>query len=85
MDVQWRKASRSSEQGDLCVEVADVPGLVAAQWRKASRSSEKGDLCVEVANVPGTVAVRDSVDPDGPKILVGRADFHRFADAIKSL
>ncbi|WP_083982081.1 DUF397 domain-containing protein [Actinomadura hibisca] len=54
-------------------------------WRKATRSSADGDNCVEVAAASGTVAMRDSKDPSGPKLLVNRTDFRRFADTIKSL
>jgi Domain of unknown function (DUF397) len=39
-DTEWRKASRSADQGN-CVEVA--------AWRKARRSGENGGACVEVA------------------------------------
>ncbi|MDL4774982.1 MULTISPECIES: DUF397 domain-containing protein [Thermomonosporaceae] len=59
--------------------------LSKAAWRKASHSSDQGDVCVELASVRGTVAIRDSQDPNGPKILVNRQDFQRFASAIKSL
>ncbi|MFC9970186.1 DUF397 domain-containing protein [Spirillospora sp. NPDC127200] len=59
--------------------------LSNAEWRKSRRSSEQGDQCVEVATIPGTVAVRDSKDPDGPKLLVSCDDFQRFANAIKIL
>lgn len=44
MDVtgaEWRKASRSGENGGDCVEIAPL-------WRKARRSAEQGE-CVEVA------------------------------------
>lgn len=44
-------------------------------WRKASRSGGTGGECVELASAPGTVAVRDSKDPDGPKLVVGREEF----------
>lgn len=44
--------------------------LSTAVWRKASRSSNNGGNCVEVARVGDVVAVRDSKDPDGPKLLI---------------
>lgn len=59
--------------------------LSNAVWRKASRSHPDGDACVELASVPGTVAIRDSKDPDGPKLLIGRPGFRRFTSVIKSL
>ncbi|MQY06995.1 DUF397 domain-containing protein [Actinomadura macrotermitis] len=54
-------------------------------WRKASRSGDNGGNCIEVAAVPSTVAIRDSKDPEGPKLLVAPQDFQRFANAIKGL
>jgi hypothetical protein len=49
--------------------------LSKARWRKASRSSASGSDCVEVAGLPGLIAVRDSKDPDGPKLLLDRSAF----------
>ncbi|TMR05423.1 DUF397 domain-containing protein [Actinomadura soli] len=55
------------------------------EWRKARRSTNNGGNCVELASFPGTVAVRDSKDPDGPKLLVSRREFRRLAEVIKSI
>ncbi|POM25848.1 hypothetical protein BTM25_02310 [Actinomadura rubteroloni] len=55
------------------------------RWRKSSRSGQNGDHCIELATVPGTVAVRDSKDPEGPKLLVDRAEFRHFAAAIRAI
>ncbi|MEV0406354.1 DUF397 domain-containing protein [Actinoallomurus sp. NPDC050550] len=38
---QWRKSSRSTDNGGACVEIA--------VWRKASHSGDNGGNCVEVA------------------------------------
>ncbi|MFC5747069.1 DUF397 domain-containing protein [Actinomadura rugatobispora] len=56
-----------------------------AVWRKTSRSNESGDNCVELAGFLNVVSFRDSKDPDGPKMLVSRRDFRRFAEALKSM
>ena len=49
--------------------------LERAQWSKSSYSSANG-ACAEVAkNLPGIVAIRDSKDPDGPKLLISPADW----------
>jgi hypothetical protein len=53
-------------------------------WRKASRSYDDGDQCVEIASVAEVVAIRDSKDPDGPKVTMSRQDFRRFANALKN-
>jgi len=54
-------------------------------WRKASRSSSNGGNCVEVArNLPGSVAVRDSKNPDGPKLVIPAADWQAFTASVKA-
>jgi hypothetical protein len=40
-NAEWRKSSRSGDNGGACVEVAT--------WRKSSRSGDNGGQCVEVA------------------------------------
>ncbi|MEU8800901.1 DUF397 domain-containing protein [Spirillospora sp. NPDC048819] len=52
-------------------------------WRKSSRSGELGDNCVELAGLPEGVGVRDSKDPDGPKLLLGRDEFAALLAAVK--
>jgi Domain of unknown function (DUF397) len=49
---EWRKSTRSGDNGGNCVEVAP--------WRKASRSGDNGGDCVEVAvlSVTGGDAAR---------------------------
>ncbi|MFG2085005.1 DUF397 domain-containing protein [Spirillospora sp. NPDC048824] len=59
--------------------------LSEAAWRKASKSHEEGDACIEVTAVPGLIAVRDSKDPDGPKIILSRANFRYLSEALKHL
>ncbi|GAA4338213.1 DUF397 domain-containing protein [Actinomadura luteofluorescens] len=59
--------------------------LSGAAWRKATKSGENGGACVEVADITGAVAIRDSKDPDGPKLVIGHGDFWRFAAALKKL
>ncbi|WP_033323680.1 DUF397 domain-containing protein [Actinomadura atramentaria] len=43
--------------------------LDGAEWRISSHSAKGNDTCVEVAtNLPGVVGVRDSTDPNGPRL-----------------
>lgn len=41
-------------------------------WRKSSYSSANGGDCAEVADLDRSIAVRDSKDPDGPRLTVER-------------
>jgi Domain of unknown function (DUF397) len=58
--------------------------LNRAQWRRSSRSGGNGGACVEVArNVRGVVAIRDSKDPDGPKLVTSPAAWQAFMASVK--
>jgi hypothetical protein len=57
--------------------------LSEVKWRRSRRSADDGSNCVEVASLPGTIAVRDSKDPDGPMLALGRADFGAFLTRVK--
>lgn len=59
--------------------------LSKAVWRKASRSHDDGDQCIEVASAIEVIAIRDSKDPNGPKLLVSRGEFLRIAEILKAL
>ncbi|MEV8637894.1 DUF397 domain-containing protein [Streptosporangium sp. NPDC051023] len=59
--------------------------LSTAVWRKSSRSSDNGGQCVEVAaNLPGVVAVRDSKNPNGPKLLFTPTEWQSFIGSVKT-
>ena len=53
-------------------------------WRKSSYSGNGGGTCVEAATLPGVVAVRDSKDPDGPRLTFGPADWRTFTAGVKA-
>jgi hypothetical protein len=55
----------------------------AIRWRKSSRSSGNGGACVEVA-AAHAVLVRDSRDPDGPRLAFDRTAWETFAAKVKS-
>ena len=61
-----------------------APDLSRAVWRKSARSGGTGGNCVEVArNLPGVVAVRDSKNPDGPKLIFTPDEWEMFAAGIR--
>ena len=62
-----------------------MDGLERAIWRKSSLSGSNGGTCVEVAsNLPGLVGVRDSKDPDGPKLTFAPDEWAAFTTGIKT-
>ncbi|TDD65440.1 DUF397 domain-containing protein [Actinomadura darangshiensis] len=81
--TQWQKSSHSDSSGAECVDVAAV-SPVDEQWRKSSSSDSSGGACVEVADLAAAVAVRDSKDPDGPKLVFGPSAWQAFASQVKN-
>lgn len=57
--------------------------LSNAQWRKSSLSGSTGGGCVEVAEVAGQYAIRDSKDPDGPKLVFTPHEWDCFVAGAK--
>ena len=54
------------------------------RWVKAKKSGGSGGNCVEVATLPdSTRLVRDSKNPDGPRLTVTAAGWRAFTDAVK--
>lgn len=56
--------------------------LSRAVWRK-SRQSGNGNDCVEVANLDQFVGIRDSKDPEGPKLALTRADWRALVARVR--
>jgi hypothetical protein len=58
--------------------------LSRAEWRKSTLSQGGGNNCVEVAsNLPGIIAVRDSKDPEGPKLVFTPGEWSAFVGGVK--
>jgi hypothetical protein len=63
------------------VNTNENPG---GRWRKSQRSNGQAE-CVEVGETrPGNIAVRDSKDPDGPRLTFGPAQWRAFATRVKT-
>ncbi|MFA1541332.1 DUF397 domain-containing protein [Actinomadura monticuli] len=58
-------------------------GLRPPEVRKARQSNDQGGSCVELAAVSGAVGVRDSKDPDGPRLVLAPAEFHALLADLK--
>lgn len=52
-------------------------------WRKSTYSNGQAS-CVETASQPGTVAVRDSKDPDGPRLAIPAAGWQAFTRRVQN-
>ena len=75
-NVTWRKASYSGDNGGGCVEVG--------VWRKSSYSGGNGGDCVEVTSTgKPLIAVRDSKDPNGPKLAVTPPTWESFIQRVR--
>ncbi|GAA3444755.1 DUF397 domain-containing protein [Planomonospora venezuelensis] len=59
--------------------------LAEAAWRKSSRSSSNGGDCVEVAQLSGgRRGVRDSKNPNGPKLVFTPSEWDAFLNGVKA-
>jgi Domain of unknown function (DUF397) len=53
-------------------------------WRKSSYSGSGGGNCAEVASTPSAVLIRDSKDPDGPRLVVCAPAWQEFTDRMRT-
>lgn len=56
--------------------------MIDSQWRKSSASSSNAN-CVEVRGQGDTIAVRDSKNPEGPKLTFATTAWSEFVTGIK--
>lgn len=53
-------------------------GADKLEWIKSSYSTADGPDCVEVATAPAHILVRDSKNPDGPRLALAPATWSTF-------
>jgi hypothetical protein len=57
----------------------------SVMWRKSSRSQDQTlGCCVELASFGVVRAIRDSKNPDGPRLRLSGAEFRMFLDDVKN-
>ncbi|MFH8733842.1 MULTISPECIES: DUF397 domain-containing protein [unclassified Streptomyces] len=60
------------------------PDVTSATWYKSSYSGGSGGDCLEVTHDhPGLVPVRDSKNPDGPKLVLRAEAWTAFIDDLR--
>ncbi len=57
---------------------------MSIRWRKSSYSGGSTAECVELAEIGAQVAVRDSKNPNGPRLALSRALFAALVAKIKN-
>ncbi|WP_399926578.1 DUF397 domain-containing protein [Streptomyces kanamyceticus] len=73
----WHKTSYSDASGGNCLEIA--------RWRKSTHSGGDGGNCLEVADGhPTVIPVRDSKNPQGPKLVFRTTSWSAFLDGVKA-
>ncbi|MFC6884743.1 MULTISPECIES: DUF397 domain-containing protein [Actinomadura] len=54
------------------------------KWRKSSRSATSSNSdCVEVARMASTIGVRDSKDPEGPRLTLSPDAWRALVEQLK--
>ncbi|MFD8557244.1 DUF397 domain-containing protein [Streptosporangium canum] len=69
-NARWVKSSFSGDNGGNCVEVAELKDVTSGPGHKA----EHAEL----------IAVRDSKDPEGPKLFFTPAEWDAFVNGVKA-
>ncbi|MEU6847705.1 DUF397 domain-containing protein [Streptomyces sp. NPDC046716] len=60
------------------------PDLTSATWHKSTYSGGSGGDCLEVSqDYPGLIPVRDSKNPEGPKLVLRAAAWTAFVDDLR--
>ncbi|MEU8272031.1 DUF397 domain-containing protein [Sphaerisporangium sp. NPDC049002] len=63
--------------------MAEQVDLAGAAWRKSSFSGGGND-CLEIAEIGGDIALRDSKNPCGPVLRLGRGEWRNFIGHLRA-
>jgi len=61
-----------------------LPKRPRVAWRKSSRSNGAGGDCVEIADLVTTIGVRDSKNPDGPRLTLSQGEWATLISEVRS-
>lgn len=64
--------------------MSNLADCAGATWRKASYSGGEGGDCIQLADLAAVVGVRDSKNPDGPKLVFSRRELGSLVARVKS-
>ena len=64
------------------IDIKDID-LSDAVWHRSTRTGAFGDNCVEVAFVGGAIVVRDSKQPEGPRLVFTPQEWDAFVEGAK--
>lgn len=56
---------------------------MTAAWRKSSYSAGNGGECLEVQDTPAVTPVRDSKQPNGPRLVFSHQAWAAFVASVK--
>nr|WP_232835439.1 DUF397 domain-containing protein [Actinocorallia populi] len=61
-----------------------MSGPGRTEWRKSSHSDHQGGNCIELRRSGTAIAVRDSKNPNGPRLVFARTAFRALTREIRS-
>ncbi|MFC0862912.1 DUF397 domain-containing protein [Sphaerimonospora cavernae] len=77
----WRKSSFSGDNGGNCVEVTELEHVALTPHHM---SGQHVDGAAHKAGHGRLIAVRDSKDPDGPKLFFTSDEWSAFLQGVKA-
>lgn len=79
---QWQGVPFLADSSEA-TRASSRSAVSAPVWRKSTYSGGASGNCLETAAVPGAVLVRDSQNPDGPRLAFAPRAWVAFAAKVK--